>query len=161
MALQERNLTDLAAYALSAYRDDGIRKLVLHAQDAYEADVNVILYAAWVGEVGGVQIGLPEIELAVGKTLAWHIEIVRPLRRLRKQLKESPHLTFSDRAAALRDEVKAIELEAEILELDTLNTLDACGAKGRSTTGRLDIRDRNIQAVIAYYKARLSAGDDT
>ena len=69
-------------------------------------DVNVLLYAAWLGskEQGVGQLHIENLELQIA---SWRERVIIPLRRLRRQLRGySP-------ANAWREEVKSLELRAE------------------------------------------------
>jgi uncharacterized protein (TIGR02444 family) len=81
-----------------------VERALLDLQDRFGADVNLVLFCAWIGRL------TPEaLENAEGVVRPWREGVVEPLRRLRRQLKERPE------AADLRDRVKAAELEAERL----------------------------------------------
>jgi uncharacterized protein (TIGR02444 family) len=77
---------------------------LLELQDRYGADVNLILFCAWIGTL------TPEaLDAAEAALRPWREQVVEPLRVLRRRLKQYPE------AAALRGQVKAAELEAERL----------------------------------------------
>jgi uncharacterized protein (TIGR02444 family) len=81
-----------------------VERGLLDLQDRFGADVNLILFCAWIGRL------TPEaLETAETAVRPWREDVVEPLRRLRRLLKQHPE------AADLRDRVKAAELEAERL----------------------------------------------
>lgn len=110
-------------FALAVYQQDGVSAAALELQGSSNVDVNVLLLAAYVGAVRGGAIGdveLEEIERRVGE---WQREVVAPLRILRTRLKTGPHPAPAPATDELRDHVKALELDAEIVELGELATL--------------------------------------
>ena len=81
-----------------------VEKALLVLQNRYGADVNLVLFCAWLGKL------TPEaLDSAEAALRPWREEAVEPLRHLRRRLKNRPE------AAAVRDLVKAAELEAERL----------------------------------------------
>jgi uncharacterized protein (TIGR02444 family) len=79
-----------------------VEQALLVLQDRYGADVNLLLYCAWLGKLTPESLDSAEAALR-----PWREEAVEPLRQLRRGLKNRPE------AAAVRDLVKAAELEAE------------------------------------------------
>ena len=117
--------TGFRQFALAVYQQDGVSAAALHLQGSSNIDVNVLLLAAYVGAVRGGALGeteLGEIERRVGE---WQREVVAPLRIMRTRLKAGPHPAPGPVTDELRDHVKALELDAEIVELGELATLAA------------------------------------
>lgn len=139
-------------FALDVYRADGVSLAAVLLQDRCGVDVNVLLLAAFVGSARGASFGRAEAECARARTQQWQHEVVRPLRALRKRLKDGPAPVPTPATAALRDQVKAAELDAEMIELNELSEfascLDASPAPG-------DAAERATAAMLAV--VRLSA----
>lgn len=95
-------------FSLAIYAAPGVAEACLRAQDQHGLDVNLILWAAWLGASGHRLTG-GELAAAASATDAWRREVVQPLRAVRRRLKTAPDMA----AQALRDQVKAAELEAE------------------------------------------------
>lgn len=110
----------LRRFALTVYRCDGVSEACLHLQDRFGTNVNLVLFAAYLGVGGPVQPSA--IDAARARVDAWHREVVVPLRRVRRRLKSGPPPAPDDRTAALREKLKALEVEAELIELDELGT---------------------------------------
>ncbi len=93
-------------YSLDVYRREGVEPLLLQLQDECGLDVNVLLYAAWLGGQG---IALTEAHCGavLQATEEWRSSVVTPLRELRRQLRGI------DAAEAVRERVKGLELESE------------------------------------------------
>ena len=96
------------------YGRPGVAEACLALQDRHGLDVNLLLFCAWAGSCGrlldGGDLGL--LWLAVRP---WQDEVVAPLRSARRWLKQQVSLP-EDLGEAFREEVKAMELQAEMME---------------------------------------------
>ncbi|QTL02194.1 TIGR02444 family protein [Aquabacter sp. L1I39] len=113
----------LKEYALVLYAREGVSSACLLLQDATGLDVNLLLFAAWRGAVLRQAIGRDDIAVAHARVADWHGEVVRPLRAVRRRLKTGPAPAPSDRTAKLREKLQALEIAAEIIELEELGAL--------------------------------------
>jgi len=93
-------------FSLALYARPGVAAACIEAQDHCAADVNLLLYAAWLARQG---LALEERQWrALAAHVAdWRQRVVQPLRALRRDWRALPA------AAALREHVKALELAAE------------------------------------------------
>ena len=101
--------TDLWNYCLNLYARPGVEQACLDLQSR-GMDVCLLLCAAWL-ETRGVacdESRLGQLSACAGP---WQREVVQPLRQLRTQWREAA--AHDDVLAALRVQVKALELEAE------------------------------------------------
>ncbi|MDG3442032.1 TIGR02444 family protein [Nitrospirillum amazonense] len=107
-------------YALAAYARPGVAEACLAAQDAHGADVPLLLWGSWAAARGHT---LTEADLAAAATVAarWRAPIIAPLRQARRALKTLA--AGAPENEALRQAVKAAELEAERLYMATLEQL--------------------------------------
>jgi uncharacterized protein (TIGR02444 family) len=99
----------LWTFSLHCYAQPGVAEACLEAQDRGGADVNLLLYAAWLAH-RGLQLPTaqwPELQAHVS---AWRLRVVQPLRALRRDWRDLPE------AAQLRQQVQALELLAERLQ---------------------------------------------
>lgn len=101
-------------YSLSIYRREGVAEACLALQDRHGLDVNLLLYCLWAGSRGHrLEAGeIGALSAAVGP---WHEAVVKPLRAVRRWLKDqrsAPKIP----AEALRQSIKARELQAEAIE---------------------------------------------
>lgn len=90
-------------------------------QDRFGLDVNLLLFAARVGVAG--QLTTDTLAAASERVAQWHSEIVRPLRGVRRRLKSGPQPAPSPATTELREQLKALEIRAELIELDELDAL--------------------------------------
>lgn len=93
-------------FSLCQYARPGVAEACLAAQDDLAADVNLLLYAAWLTR--------QDLELSAGQWCsleaelqAWRQQVLLPLRALRRSWRQLP---AADR---LRQQLQALELEAE------------------------------------------------
>ncbi|MFV3076458.1 TIGR02444 family protein [Niveispirillum fermenti] len=117
------DIPDLWPFSLAVYAGPDVAAACLLAQDEHGADVNLLLWAAWLGARGHV---LTPVELSAARhaTAPWRQDVVQPLRALRRRLKSGPAPAPEDAATqALRAQVKAAELEAERIQQTVLARL--------------------------------------
>lgn len=113
---------NLWAWALMAYRAEGVSEACLSLQDANGQNVPLLLWAAWAASTGRV-LDEDTIEAGCDAARAWDGVAVTPLRAMRRTLK-LPIPDIDDAARlALRDQVKAVELAAERHQLAGLEAL--------------------------------------
>lgn len=109
-------------FSAAFYRLPGIERSLLEWQDRHGADVNVLLYLLYVATEGRL---LQAADVARIDALAspWRQAVVAPLRAMRRRLKSPVGAFEPEASAALREEVKRIELAAERLLQLTLERL--------------------------------------
>lgn len=106
-------------WAVAAYGRPGVAPACLDLQDRFEQNVPLLLAAAWSAAQGRTL----DLDAAVALTRAWEADVVAPLRAARRGLKIA-HRPIPDAGReALRETVKAVELESERLLLAALETL--------------------------------------
>lgn len=113
---------ELWALSLRLYSHPGVSQACLALQESCGADVNVLLFLLWLAQQG-VAVSKPELETILQSSEAWRAEVVVPLRRIRRRLKQPVALVSADEALAYRERIKAVELEAERLQLEALQAL--------------------------------------
>lgn len=102
------------AFSLAIYSRPKVPEACLRLQDSRGLDVNLLLHALWCGALGH-RITLAERQSLDAIAAPWQGHAVRPLREVRRWLKSQDRLSKQE-AEPLRDQVKALELEAERLE---------------------------------------------
>ncbi len=86
----------------------------LALQDRRGVDVNMILFAVWAGRCGH-RLSAAELEGLCRVVMPWTASVVRPLRAVRRWIKAQNSEQRHVDARALRDQVKACELQAEAI----------------------------------------------
>ena len=115
-------MSDLWTWAVAAYDAPGVAEACLSLQDHNEQNVPLLLWAAWVA-VTGRRPDEETIEAACDAARAYDTVVVAPLRAVRRTLKAPIPDVDNDHREALRQQVKALELDAErrlMLELEDL-----------------------------------------
>lgn len=109
-------------WALAAYAVDGVADACLELQDTAGQNIPLLLWAAWCAAEGRAP-GEDALEAAGDTARAWQETAIAPLRAIRRALKpRAPDLADADREA-VRDMVKAVELDAERRLLTALEGL--------------------------------------
>ena len=103
-------------FSLEVYAKEGVADACLRLQDDIGIDVNMLLFCCWAGHSGGGELGMRFIADAAGAVGPWHDEIVRPLRRARRRLKEGFTGFHEERLRKLRREIQCIEIDSEHIE---------------------------------------------
>jgi uncharacterized protein (TIGR02444 family) len=107
------------AFSLAVYAGDGVAEECLGLQERLGLDVNLLLFAAYMGAVEGVRLASQDIAGANMAIAEWHAEIVQPMRAARRALKAPAANTenpLQPAIASLRLNVKRAELDAEKIE---------------------------------------------
>lgn len=125
-------------WTLKAYAEPGTPEACLTLQDAYGQNTAYLLWAVWAE--GPDAAALAE---AAQVAKAWEATVLRPLRVIRRALKP-PFRGVDDGAReGLREDVKAAELRAERVLMETLETLAGPAEGGHPA----------LEALIAASKA--------
>jgi uncharacterized protein (TIGR02444 family) len=115
-------------FSLALYTRPGVAAALIGLQDRAGRDVNLVLFALWLGAVRGCRIGAAQLAAAAAAIAPLDAGIVQKLRRLRRELKGA---TDSD-TEALRRRILGVELAAERQVLRRLAAAlpDACPEAG-------------------------------
>jgi len=105
------------SYSLATYARDEVEHLCLRLQDDHGFDVNVLLICLWVAEADRAVVRSDEIAALRAATAPWMADVVEPLRRVRRRLKNPlAYQLTTDVSDPCRSIVKTAELEAERIE---------------------------------------------
>ena len=99
-------------WALAAYAATGVQTACLQLQDVNGQNVPLLLWAAWCAG-SGRRPDADALEAACDTARAWDHAAITPLRKVRVALKAQILDMNSEARLALREQVKALELEAE------------------------------------------------
>src|SRR5262249_2369431 len=133
-------------YSLGYYRGAGVSEACLELQDNCGVDVNVVLFLLWLAsQRKSVPAG--EVEAIADKVRPWQIEVIGPIRALRRKLKTDAPLLDKGNAELFRTKIKAIELESERLQQEAMAAL-AAGLKSDTAASP----EAAARASIAAYQ---------
>ncbi|HTQ33947.1 MAG TPA: TIGR02444 family protein [Stellaceae bacterium] len=96
-------------FSLMVYARPGVAKALIALQDRAGHNVNLILYGLWLGVCQGARLDGAGIVRARRTIERLDRDVVMPLRRLRRVLKDDPDQDMRD----LRRRVLALEIAAE------------------------------------------------
>jgi uncharacterized protein (TIGR02444 family) len=172
--------SDFRRFAVDLYATTGVANAAMLLQDQCDVDVNLLLLAAFVGAVDRAAFTEHDFDTAHDRTRQWQAEVVVPLRAVRRRLKSGPMPAPGPASTELRARVQAVELDAELVELDVLATLltelrlpAAAGTPGALAHAALTVvvracaqreltgDEQSAVSVIATAAARLGPGYDT
>jgi len=135
-------------FSLGFYRRPGVAEACLALQDRCGVDVNLLLLFLWLATL---RKRLPP--QAAGTVCAraerWREDVVKPLRAVRRRLKEASHLVDPAAAEAFRTRVKVLELESERLQQEALFAL----AEGLTSEEAATVEAAARANVAAYAQA--------
>jgi uncharacterized protein (TIGR02444 family) len=105
-------------FSLAVYRGAGVQEECLDVQERFGVDVNLLMLCGYVGAVEGGVLSPSDVADALEASGAWHGNVVRTLRQVRRTLKPwgAGQGPFANTVEALRTKVKGAELEAEQIE---------------------------------------------
>jgi uncharacterized protein (TIGR02444 family) len=138
-------------FSVRTYRTKNVMKACLSLQDERGLDVNMLLYCCWVGVTRGQQerdLFLLVFEFSEN----WAKQVVRPLRNVRTWMKlegcEDTRIA-TDTCMDFREKVKGVEINAEKLQQEVLETLtEVLKKRDLSIAQQLEAIAKNI---IQYF----------
>jgi uncharacterized protein (TIGR02444 family) len=120
-------------FSLAFYAMPRVADACLQLQDGCGADVNVLLFLLYRAR-NGCMLSVAEVRHIEALAAPWRQAVVVPLRTVRRVLKAPVGAFQPQVTAALRTEVKRIELAAERVQQETLERLAAIEAPGTACT---------------------------
>jgi len=124
-------------FSLAFYAHPGVSEALIGLQDRAGCDVNLMLFALWLGVSGRGRLTKKELATAARIARPITADIVGPLRALRRRLKPNPDADVQ----LLREGIKSLELAAEKVVQDRLGDI--------ARPSRTDA-DPATRAAIAY-----------
>jgi uncharacterized protein (TIGR02444 family) len=112
-------------WTLAAYGRAGVPEACLHLQDQHGQNTSLLLWAAWAGTEDAALLAR-----AAAAARAWDETALKPLRQVRRDLKAAKPPIDDAAREGLRDDVKAAELRAERVLMETL---EALGGRGQAS----------------------------
>jgi len=145
-------------FSVSTYRQPGVADACLSLQERFGVDVNLLLYCCWSG-CTRQSLDEPMFAAALSFSQPWADEVVRPLRAVRSWMKiagcNSTDLSTDD-CMALREKIKAVELEAEHLQQNALEKLTSTPMTGSLDFGtQVENTASNLRRYLEHCEVRL------
>jgi uncharacterized protein (TIGR02444 family) len=98
-------------FSLELYAGEGVAEACLDLQDRRGCDVNILLFCCWLGASGRPTLTAERLRAILKASDQWQARIVRPLREVRRLLKDQP---WSDALPETVDAVRRRVAEAEL-----------------------------------------------
>lgn len=105
-------------WTLDAYSQAGVPAATLSLQDAYGQNTAYLLWAVWAEgpDAAALRKGAEAAK-------AWDLKVLKPIREVRRALKPAFPPIGDEAREGLREDVKAAELRAERVLMETLEDL--------------------------------------
>ena len=136
-------------FSLELYDAEGVASACLELQDAYQLDVNLILFCFWHGSAYG-KIDQELLKNVIELSIEWRSGVVQPLRSARSWMKLNSNP--SDQFNSLRERIKADELMAEKFQIERIANLTLVFNKGRKCVLSNDDAEENIDSLLVAVK---------
>ena len=117
------NTDSLWNFSVTIYQRPGVSHACLSLQDRLGLDVNVLLFCCWFGCTRGL-LDSQMFNDALDFSRSWAEKVVHPLRAARIWMKAN-NSTQPVSQKLLREKIKTVELEAEHLQQDFLESLSS------------------------------------
>jgi uncharacterized protein (TIGR02444 family) len=141
------NERSLWRFSLEFYADPSVAGICIDLQDRHAADVNVLLFVLWCASRHR-SLSRQELERVVTSVFGWQSEVVRPLRGVRRYLKQFT----ADPALApifeLREAIKKHELEAERVQQSLMEA--KFGEIGSPASDRAATAGANVELYATF-----------
>jgi len=138
-------------FSLRFYSRAKIAAACLALQDEAGADVNLLLFLLFLAEHKR-QVTKDDILRLDRAVQAWRDRVVKPLRELRRALKEGIGDIPITASETFRGQIKRLELESEQIEQHVLERLNASEI-GAPATSRIEAAKVNLAAYGGYLGA--------
>jgi uncharacterized protein (TIGR02444 family) len=102
-------------FSLATYSNPAVAAACLALQDRCSADVNLLLYCCWLGQMGRA-LDKRALRAAMLAVYALQSKIIRPLRQSRRALRQAPRGIPKAWAKQLKSRLAAVEIDLEYLE---------------------------------------------
>lgn len=144
--LAELSLWD---YAVAVYAEEGVSPICLRWQDKLGVDVTVMLSGMWAARHHRA-LSRSDTEILAEAVRPLREEVVKPLRTVRRRLKEVPPAGPAEDVEHLRGLIAKAELHGERMALSILEQrMDGLGTRGADG---MDASTRqNIEAMLSYF----------
>ena len=124
------NETPFWRFSLNLYRQPGVSDACIALQDGCGVDVNLLLFLFWLAS-DDRQLAAADVKLLDDNVRDWRNLTIIPIRDTRRKLKGAKTFVDPAKQEALRDKVKAVELEAEKLQQEALYAFTQSGPLGK------------------------------
>jgi uncharacterized protein (TIGR02444 family) len=145
------------SFSLALYGMPGVAPALIGLQDRRSLDVNMLLYCCWAGTEGR-SLSAADLTAIESMVEPWQVELVRPLRALRRRLKGGGFGAVpADRVETYRKQLSDLEIEAERIAQETM----AAVPRGRTDPGPVETQVAgNLRAYLRLRHVSIGAVED-
>ena len=133
-------------YSLRLYAQPGVSDACLRLQDEHGLDVNLVLFCIWSGLAGPGQLTQDELNAAIARGGQWQSEVVEPIRKIRRTLKQDSLGADKDLVSYFRPRAQALELDGEHVQQLILASIVPL-TRGEQSRGAAE---RNLQRYLDH-----------
>ena len=134
-------------FSVEVYARPEVSKLCLELQNNYGTDINMLLFACWLGQSGRGAVSVAAWRAMILRINKWREEVIKPLRKLRHLLRHE-QLAPKD----MKEQIFQCELQAEHVEQSVLER--EWGSTRRPLVSGSSQRTRDmIHNLATYLKA--------
>ena len=127
-------------FSKNIYRKEVVSETLLHLQDKFSIDVNMILFVAWLASINR-SITTSDIQDAQKLVSLWRTKIIVPIRNIRRSVRKFPDTDY------LYANIKKLEIDTEKEELKILyDNYIALSSKNKGGQ-KLDLLESNLYAL--------------
>ncbi len=127
-------------FSKNIYRKGEVSETLLHLQDKFSIDVNMILFVAWLASINR-SITTSDIQDAQKLVSLWRTKIIVPIRNIRRSARNFPDTDY------LYADLKKLEIDTEKEELKILyDNYIALSSKNKGGQ-KLDLLESNLHAL--------------
>jgi uncharacterized protein (TIGR02444 family) len=145
-------------FARALYARPGVADACLALQSRHGADVDLLIYAAWIGASGRGLVELSDLAQLRAAAAPWQADIVLALRSIRRRLKLPLDAIAAEEGRQLSRRVLDVEIEAERLLLEAW-AANAAAASEASIPVRRGDAAANLEAGLSLFSVG-QAGDE-
>ncbi len=140
-------------FSLGLYGRPGVAPALLGLQDALGLDVNMLVFCCWAASRGQA---LTSADLDAVEAVAepWQVEVIRPLRALRRRLKGGFPPLPPDRVENYRKGFSDLEIEGEHIAQEAMEVALPLSAAAPASAA---LTAANLKAYVAH--AQKETGD--
>jgi len=135
-------------FSLKFYGQSGVSDACIALQDGCGIDVNLLLFLFWLASERQL-LSADEVKKLDATIKSWRELTIIPIRDTRRKLKGAKTFVDPAKQEALRDKVKAVELEAEKLQQEALYAFTQSGPLGKPSEPPAAVRGN----VAAFERA--------
>lgn len=113
----------LWAFTLAAYTKEGVQAGVIHLQDRFGADVNILFFCCYLAASGRGRLAAEDFVRAAAALAPWKGQVTEALRAIRDLIKNDAALWSLPGAPDARGKVLGAEIESERVAQGILESL--------------------------------------